>query len=78
MERLIEAAKSGKSLTPEIVRKGDERAKLILTLADVYHEGQQYDKSLDLCNRVLTGGPNKRIAPSSGPTPISSGRETTS
>jgi tetratricopeptide (TPR) repeat protein len=63
MERLIEAAKSGKSLTPEIVRKGDERAKLILTLADVYHEGQQYDKSLDLCNRVLTGGPNKRIAP---------------
>ena len=29
IERLIEAAKSGKSLTPEIVRQGDEKAKLI-------------------------------------------------
>jgi len=55
IERLIEAAKSNKVLTPEVVRKGDEKAKLILMLADVYHEGQQWDRSLDLCNNVLTG-----------------------
>ena len=55
IERLIEAAKSGKSLTPEIVRKGDQKANLILMLADVYHEGQQHAKSLDLCTRVIDG-----------------------
>ena len=26
-------------------------------LADVYDEGQQHDKSLDLCTRVITGRP---------------------
>lgn len=55
IERLIETAKSGKSLTPEIVRKGDQKANLILMLADVYHEGQQHAKSLDLCTRVIDG-----------------------
>jgi len=59
IERLIAAAKSGKSLTPEIVRKGDEKAKLILMLADVYHEGQQHEKSLDLCTRVVAGSAPK-------------------
>ena len=55
IERLIEAAKSGKSLTPEVVRQGDEKAKLILMLADVYHEGEQWQRSLDLCGRVISG-----------------------
>ena len=55
MERLIEAAKSAKSLTPEVVRKGDEKAKLILMLADVYHEGQEHEKSLDLCTGIVEG-----------------------
>ena len=59
IERLIEAAKSGKSLTPEIVRKGDEKAKLILMLADVYHEGEQWQASLDLCTRVIDGAAPK-------------------
>ena len=59
IERLIEVAKSGKSLTPEIVRKGDEKARLILMLADVYHEGQQHDKSLELCTRVISGSAPK-------------------
>ena len=53
IERLIEAAKSNKALTPEVVRKGDEKAKLILMLADVYHEGEQWQRSLDLCGRVI-------------------------
>ena len=55
MERLIEAAKSAKSLTPEVVRKGDEKAKLILMLADVYHEGQEHKKSLELCTGIVEG-----------------------
>ena len=59
IERLIEAAKMNKSLTPEVVRQGDERAKMILMLADVYHEGQQHDKSLDLCTRVVAGSAPK-------------------
>ena len=53
IERLIGAAKTGKTLTPEIVRKGDPTAKTALMLADIYHEGQQYDKSLELCGRLL-------------------------
>jgi tetratricopeptide (TPR) repeat protein len=53
IERLIEAAKSNKSLTPEVVRKGDEKAKLILMLADVYLEGQQWQKTLELCELVI-------------------------
>jgi len=55
IERLIAAAKSGKALTPDIVRKGDEKAKLILMLADVYHAGEEWERSLDLCARVING-----------------------
>ena len=54
VERLIEAAKTGKTLTPDIARKGDSTAKLAMMLADIYHEARQYDKSLDRCNRLLT------------------------
>ena len=53
IERLIEAAKSNKSLTPEIVRKGDEKAKLILMLADVYFQGREFGKSRELCNQAI-------------------------
>ena len=59
MERLIEAAKSGKSLTPEIVRKGDEQAKLILMLADAYRAGEDCKRSLELCSRVIVGAAPK-------------------
>jgi len=53
IERLIAAAKSGKSLTPEVVRKGDEKAKLILMLADVQLEANQWDKTVELCDTVI-------------------------
>ena len=53
IERLIDAAKTGKTLTPEIVRKGDPTAKTAMMLADIYHEGQDYQRSLDLCDRLL-------------------------
>ena len=53
IERLIEAAKSGKTLTPEIVRQGDEQAKLILMLADIYFQGREFTKSWELCNRLI-------------------------
>lgn len=53
IERLIESAKVGKEVTPEVVRGGDEKAKLILMLADVYHEGEQWTKSLQLAGRVI-------------------------
>ena len=59
IERLIEAAKSGKSLTPEIVCKGDQKAKLILMLADVYYQGQEWQRSLDLCTRLIKGAAPK-------------------
>ena len=55
IERLIDVAKTGKSITPEVVRKGNPTAKTALMLADIYHEGQQYEKSLELCNRLLNG-----------------------
>ncbi len=53
IERLIAAARTGKSFTPEEARRGDEKARLILMLADVYHEGEQWQQSLDLCTRVI-------------------------
>ena len=59
IEKLIDLAKSRKFITPEVVRKGDHKAKLILMLADVYHEGEQWQKSLDLCNRVIDGAAPK-------------------
>ena len=63
IERLIEAAKTGKTLTPDIVRKGDSTAKLAMMLADIYHEAREYEKSLDLCNRLLTSAAIKRATP---------------
>ena len=53
IERLVEAAKSGKSLTPEEARRGDEKARLILMLADVYMEAQQWSKAIELCDILL-------------------------
>ena len=53
IERLIETAKSGKSLTPDVVRQGDEQAKLILMLADIYFQGREFAKSWELCNRLI-------------------------
>ncbi len=62
IERLIDAAKTGKTLTPNIVRKGDSTAKLGMMLADIYQEARQYEKSLDLCNRLLASAAVKRRA----------------
>ncbi len=59
IDRLISAAKKGKSLTPQSVIEGDEKARLILMLADVYHTAGQYERSLELCNRLLKGGARK-------------------
>ncbi len=59
IERLIRAAKKGKSLTPQNVLEGDKKARLILMLADVYHTGGQYERSLELCNRLLKGAARK-------------------
>ena len=59
IERLIQAAKTGKSLTPEVVRNGDEKARLILMLADVYYAGEEWKRSLDLCTRVIGGAAPK-------------------
>ncbi len=53
IERLITVAKQGKSLTPKSVIEGDEKARLILMLADVYHQGRQSERAIELCNRVL-------------------------
>lgn len=55
IERLIDVAKSGKSLTPEIVRKGDEKARLILMLADVYLEAAEHEKARELATLVVDG-----------------------
>ncbi len=59
IERLITVAKQGKSLTPKSVIEGDEKARLILMLADVYHTAGQYERSLELCNRLLKRGARK-------------------
>ena len=59
---MIEAAKSGKTLTPDIVRKGDSTAKLAMMLADIYHEAREYEKSLELCNRLLASAAIKRAS----------------
>ena len=75
IERLIEAAKTGKTLTPDIVRKGDSTAKLAMMLADIYPEAREYEKSLDLCNRLLTSGPSSGQHRNSDPTPTTSGPE---
>ncbi|MDZ7618548.1 MAG: tetratricopeptide repeat protein, partial [Patescibacteria group bacterium] len=43
----------------EEARRGDEKARLILMLADVYHEAEQWQQSLDLCSRVIDGAATK-------------------
>ena len=53
LEKLIEAARQGKVLTPPEARQGDPAAKWMLMLADLYHEAEQWERSLELCNRVL-------------------------
>jgi tetratricopeptide (TPR) repeat protein len=53
MERMIEAAKAQKKLTPDKVLKGDPKAKLILQLADIYVQAGQYENAIALCDRVI-------------------------
>lgn len=55
IERLIKVAETGKSLTPQGVLEGDPQAKLILLLADIFLEAEEYDESFDLCQRVIDG-----------------------
>jgi tetratricopeptide (TPR) repeat protein len=63
IERLIDVAKTGKSITPEVVCQGHQTAKVALMLADIYHQGQQWEKSLDLCNRFLNSRAAARATP---------------
>jgi tetratricopeptide (TPR) repeat protein len=63
IEQLIEVAKSGKTLTPEIVAKGDPTAKTAMLLADVYQEAQEFDKSIEMCSRLLASAAIKRATP---------------
>jgi TolA-binding protein len=53
IERLIDVAKSGKTVTPEEARRGDERARLILMLADVFLESSVHEKALELATAVI-------------------------
>ena len=55
IEKLMDLAKSGRFITPDVVRNGDPKAKLILMLVDVYHEGEQFTKSFELCTRLIEG-----------------------
>jgi tetratricopeptide (TPR) repeat protein len=55
VEKLIALAKHGTFITPQVARQGDPTARLILMLADVYHEGEDWQKSLDLCAKVIAG-----------------------
>ncbi len=50
---ILQGEKLGKTLTPQVVLDGDPTAKLILMLADIYHEVGQYEQSWDLCTRIL-------------------------
>ncbi|HET6247245.1 MAG TPA: tetratricopeptide repeat protein, partial [Tepidisphaeraceae bacterium] len=59
IEQLVNLAKNGKVITPASVKNGDGKAKLILMLADIYHEGQQHGKSLELCTRLICGAAAK-------------------
>lgn len=57
-ERLVSAAEQGKSghpLTPKSVAEGPPQVSLILMLADLYHESQNYPRSIDLTTRALDG-----------------------
>jgi tetratricopeptide (TPR) repeat protein len=55
IEQLIALAKSDGWLTPELVRKGDDRARLILMLADIYYKAERFPKAIDLCNKLVDG-----------------------
>lgn len=48
IDRLIQVAKAGNSLTPELARKGDAQATLILMLADVNYKAEDFKKSIAL------------------------------
>ncbi|MDW8036781.1 MAG: tetratricopeptide repeat protein, partial [Thermoguttaceae bacterium] len=53
IEKLVQIAKGGKELTPAEARQGDATARWLLMLADLYHEAEQWDRSLALCSRVI-------------------------
>ena len=50
-------------MTPDIVCKGDSTAKLAMMLADIYSEGREYEKSLELCNCLIASAAIKRSNP---------------
>jgi outer membrane protein assembly factor BamD (BamD/ComL family) len=55
IERLASLAKSDSLPTPDAVRNGDQKAKLILMLADLYCDGEQHGKAIELCDRLIDG-----------------------
>ena len=63
IELLVAMAKSGKSITPEEACRGDSSAKAALMLIDVYHQGQEYQKSLEICNRLIESSLMARATP---------------
>jgi outer membrane protein assembly factor BamD (BamD/ComL family) len=61
-ERLIAMAEAGQSLTPAEVLKGDGRVQLMLQLADVYFQGQDFDHGIALLD-VITATRGKSATP---------------
>lgn len=54
VEQMIAVAKQGKALTPAQVLAGNEKIQLILQLVDIYHEVNEYNRSLALCEIALS------------------------
>ncbi len=54
VERLIAVARGERSITPDAVRQAEPRARLIIMLADLYSQGNEFDRAHCLYDRALT------------------------
>ena len=61
MDRLIQAARQGRPLTPEEVMRGDARAGMILGLGDLYFIAEEHEKVRGLYHLVLDQERSKTI-----------------
>jgi TolA-binding protein len=62
MERVIDAAKNKKQLTPAEVLVGNQKVALMLQLADIYKTAGSWDKAISLCGEVFEA-PAKLVSP---------------
>lgn len=55
LDNVIEAARTSRKLTPDLVLEGDAKARVVMQLADIYLEVGRWKKVISLCDIVIGG-----------------------